>query len=528
MPSVSLTDHIARSNRLNNSGGCYPNALAHATTLAIMLKKLAKVDAKTRPAMTAVAMFMWLTQDWKQISMPKDIPDFVKISGATPCQENTFRTYFDGTLSWAEYARPCKYKKHIMYLWQPMPTYLNTFFQKFISVQSYDTPFLSPTGKVHLFELMKSTWKTPSTLTKHPRMHKDTFQHYFINCARADNTLGAIVRLQLIAPDKAHHTSAMYYQQLNSDRIRYKLFDAHNRYLSRLIDEARNAQLFAYFELFLKGVSINLIKASIKKAGYLSQPGEISQFELDTAQNGINKKRIPATLIGSLRSLEDNHVSQFFHELHTLVESAHQSTFVKAGSKNTQNVNKSALRDYYNYATYRIALLFIALTGARPTHSISILSVYYSDSDITFIKDKGRLRQLLLCDYLQQEINQYLLLQSVVRSQLNIHTELDELWYKCDEQNTPTPLTSRELRLFMAKVWPGIVPYQLRHFFCHCANSHTFSEKLFDQDIDRLMGHENLGERLGSDMLFPARFNAMKSYLNSLPERLGLKALTYV
>ena len=525
---MGISEHIARSNRLSNAGGRYPNALAHATTLAIMLIKLARVDAKARPAMTAVALFMWLTLGWKYISSASDIPDFIKISATKPCKKHTFRTFYDRTVSWAEYARPCKYKNRIVYLWQPMPTYLNVFFQRFISDHTYGTPFLNLKNKAHLFEIIKAAWKTPNTLKDNPRVNKNTFQHYFINCAQADNTLGAIVRSQLITNNRAHHSSAIYYQQLNTDRIRGKIFNAHNRYLSRLINAAKKAELHVYFELFLEEYSVNLINTSITEADYLSQPGEISQFELDITQNSRDKKRTPAILIGSARSLEDNHVSHFFQKVHTLVVNAKERVLAKGPRSKTYLANQSALRDYYNKATYRIALLFIVLTGARPTHSISILSIYYSGSDVVFIKDKGVLRQLILCDYLQQEIKQYLSLQSVIRTQLSIHTELDELWYTCSEKNIPKALTSRELRLFMHQIWPNVVPYQLRHFFSFCANSHMFSDKLYDNDIDRLMGHENLGERLGSDMLFSPRFEAIKGFLNTLPKRLGLKDLTYV
>lgn len=525
---MSKCTHIARSNRLNNAGGCYPDAMEHATTLAILLDKLAKVESKTRSAITVVALFMWLTLGWRKINSANDIPDFIKISGATPCKKYAFRTFYDGTVSWAEYAKPYKYKNRIVYLWQPMPTYLNAFFQSFISDQTYGTPFLNLKEKKHLFKLMKTAWKAPNTLKDNPRVNKDVFQHYFMNCARADNTLGAIVRSQLITNDKAHHSSAIYYQQLNTDRIRKKIFNAQNGYLSRLIDAARKAELHVYFELFLKKYSVNLINASIKEASYLSKFGEISQFELDTTQSGVNKKRIPAILIGSARSLEDNHVSLFFQKVHSLVVNAKEKVMVKGPRSKVYLANQSALRDYYNKATYRIALLFIALTGARPTHSISILSIYYSGSDVVFIKDKGVLRQLILCDYLKQEIKQYLSLQSVIRTQLSIHIELNELWYTCSGKNTPEALTSRELRLFMHQLWPGVVPYQLRHFFSYCANSHMFSDKLFDNDIDRLMGHENLGERLGSDTLFPARLDAMKHFLNTLPKRLGLEVLKYV
>jgi hypothetical protein len=525
---MSLSAHIARNNRLSNTGGCYPDALPYAVALAILLYKLAKVGTKTRPAMTVVTLFIWITQDWSLINKPSDIPDFIRVSGASPCRQYAFRNYFDGTVSWTEYARPCEYKNKITYLWQPLPTYLNSLFQKFISEQTYDVPFLTQKAKIALFELMSKPWKTPNKLKTYPRVRKDKLQNYFIKCAQTDNTLGAIVRAQLIAPHQAHHTSARYYQQQSSDRVRYKVFDAHNRYLSRLIDAARNTKIYTYFEVYLKGFSLNLIKDQHEKAKYLSLPGNIKQFELDTSQHGASKVCIPAIMLGSHRSLDDKDVSLFFQKLHKLVEDAKKNVFVKSENKKTQLANQSALRDYYNKATYRIALLFIVLTGARPTHSISILSAYYSDSDITFIKDKGRLRQLILCDYLQQEIKQYLSLQTVIRAQLNIHTELDELWYTCNERNRPVPLKSRALRLFMHEQWPGVVPYQLRHFFSHCANSHMFSSKLFDNDIDRLMGHENLGERLGSDTLSPKRFALMKDFLNMLAQRFGLEVLIHV
>ena len=55
-----------------------------------------------------------------------------------------------------------------------------------------------------------------------------------------------------------------------------------------------------------------------------------------------------------------------------------------------------------------------------------------------------------------------------------------------------------------------------------------FSNKLFDNDIDRLMGHENLGEQVGSDILSPRRFAVMKDYLNMLPQRIGLEAFIHV
>lgn len=65
---------LARKNRQRNAGGCYPDALPHAVTLAILLRKLARESPHDRPGMTVVALFLWLTQAWSESKMPRIFP----------------------------------------------------------------------------------------------------------------------------------------------------------------------------------------------------------------------------------------------------------------------------------------------------------------------------------------------------------------------------------------------------------------------------------------------------------------------
>ncbi|PFG45461.1 hypothetical protein ATG66_3752 [Vibrio sp. ES.051] len=509
---------VALKNREKNAGGCYPDALAHATTLAIMLRKLAREDPKDRSAMTVVALFLWLTQAWPDIHSPNDIPDFVKISGATPCREHAFRTYKDGALSWAEYVHRYRDGKKTHYLWQPFPTYLNALFQPLISAQSYETPFLRPKTKVRLFHIMKKKWRTPVSLNDYPRVRKDTFHQYLIDCALVDNTLTPIPRAQIVSPNRKHHKHADTYQRSDSDRVRYKLFDAYNRYLSRLVRAARNAKLSPHFDVFVGQHAINLIAEHPKIPPYLSQPGRITQTVLETVNGTQQSIRSPATPLGSQRYLEENAVIRFFNDLFVHLH------VLKPG----KSASKKQWVAYYNGATHRLALLFIVLTGTRPTHGISILAQHYWGGDMVFVKDKGRLRQIILCDYLQREIQHYRTLQSAVLSMWGPHPELDEMWFCLNDHGQPAPLSSRTLRQFMHQHCPGVVPYQLRHFFAQSAVNNVSSTRLLDQDIDRLMGHENLGEHLGSDVIFPDTFEAMKVYLNQYAERLGMQEFAYV
>ncbi|NVC92338.1 hypothetical protein FC650_01495 [Vibrio natriegens] len=509
---------LARDNRQQNAGGRYPDALAHATTLAILLRRLAREDPNDRPAMTGVALFLWLTQAWPDIHHPSDIPDLVKIAGSTPCRVHTLRTYKDGAFSWAEYAQGYHDGKTMQYLWQPFPTYLNVFFQPWISEQRYEAPLLSHKGKARLFHLMSKKWRTPAPLLDYPRVRKDVFHQYLIDCALVDNTLTAIPRAQLVSPNRRHHKHAESYQHSDSDRVRYKLFDAHNRYLSRLIRAARNTRLSPHFDVFIGHHAISLVAEHPKVAPYLTNSGRIAQTVLETSNGSHQNIRSPALPLGSRRHLDINAVIRFFDRLFTHVRAL----------KPQPPASKKQWVAYYNAATYRLALLFILLTGTRPTHGISLLAHYYSGGDIGFVYDKGRLRQILICDHLQHEIQQYRALQSAVCAMWGSSPVLDELWFCFDEHGQPERLSSRALRQFMHQHWPGVVPYQLRHFFAQSAVNHVSSTRLLDQDIDRLMGHQALGEHLGSDMIFPETVEAMKRYLNHYEAGLHLKELPYV
>ena len=99
---MSMYTHIARSNRLNNAGGCYPDAMEHATTFTILMIKLNKENKKDRLVMTIITLFLWLTQQWASIKSYKDIPNFTRISGTFNCQPFTFRTFTRGNNSWVE------------------------------------------------------------------------------------------------------------------------------------------------------------------------------------------------------------------------------------------------------------------------------------------------------------------------------------------------------------------------------------------------------------------------------------------
>ncbi|MGP4933522.1 hypothetical protein ACTXIM_16510 [Pseudoalteromonas nigrifaciens] len=521
---MSMFTHIAKSNRLNNAGGCYPDAMAHATTFTILMIKLNKEDKKDRLAMTIIALFLWFTQQWASIKSYKDIPNFTRISGTFDCQPFTFRTFTRGNNCWAEYAHEIKDNQHTYYVWQPIPRYLNCIFQPYLGDQRYNVPFLNDRVKQRLFKLINSRWKTPLALKTFKPARKNTFYRYISLCARADETLTPIPRKHLVKSVKAHHTSAICYQRLSSDRLRFKIFDAHNRYIGFLFEFIRKENLHSYFKVHLKSKTVNLITERLRDTPYenidpdLKHKGSMSQYKIIKTKGNSDHVAVSAIMLGSRRVPKDKDVTDFLNRIDSYVKQL----------KPTNRASRAQWLAYFNAVSFRIALLFIVLTGVRPTHSISLLSHYFSFTHITFVKDKGRLRQVILSDYLLREITHYTELKASLHSQLSLHDDLPELWYIYDKSETPTPLSARALRVFMNKHWAGVVPYQLRHYFAQCAHTIISLTPLTAQDIDRLMGHENTGEHLGSDIMFPKNIDVLKAYLNGLDQHIGVKELHYV
>ncbi|MGO2182513.1 MAG: hypothetical protein ACTH36_09385 [Pseudoalteromonas nigrifaciens] len=521
---MSIFTHIARSNRLNNAGGCYPDAMAHAITLTILMIKLNKEDEKDRLAMTIIALFLWLTQQWTNIKSYKDIPNFTRLSGKLDCQQFTFRTFSQGNNVWAEYAHEIKDNQRTYYVWQPVPHYLNCIFQPYISAKGYDVSFLNDRVKQRLFKMINSHWKTPQALKNFKPARKNTFYSYISLCARADETLTPIPRKNLVKSVKAHHTSAICYQRLSSNRLRFKIFDAHHRYIGFLFEFIRKENLHSYFKVHLKSKTVNLITEHTRVTPYesidpnLKHKGSMSQYKTIKTKKSSDYVAVSEIVLGSRRVPKDKDVTDFLNRIDSYVKQL----------KPTNRASRAQWLTYFNAVSFRIALLFIVLTGVRPTHSISLLSHYFSFTHITFVKDKGRLRQVILSDYLLKEITHYTELKTSLHSLLSLHDELPELWYIYDASETPTPLSARALRVFMNKHWAGVVPYQLRHYFAQCAHTIISLTPLTAQDVDRLMGHENTGEHLGSDIMFPKNIEVLKAYLNGLDQHIGVKELHYV
>ena len=514
---MSKEKEFQKKNRQKTAGGVMPSASDTAVSLAITFKKLTKSTLVKKESHCTLLLFihLWLTGQLDDIDHLDDIPDLKRVSTSNPCEAHCLRSYKDGNTSWVEYAQAYNTKSGVFYLWQPMPTILLPFFQTAISTLSYHTALLNKAEKARFFALLQARWKTPLSLKGHRRNRRNVFFRYFFHCTHLDPALSSLAKMVLTHPDKMHHQNVIAYQVEQSDRLRKKIFLAQNRYLDRIMRAINELNLSDHFIYLVGGQRKNLTETKVPVADYLAKNGFITAFHLVNQNNTKQYEAIPPLFIGCQRSVAEDEVVQFFIRLHNQVE---QVNFSK-------KMTIEQHREYYNGRTYQLAFQFMVLTGVRPTHAITIERRRCFGAEHVCVRDKGKWRQITLCAYLIEQIAQYQSLQKALTVHFPHHQPRQAMWYLINEDGDQQLLNASQLRSTMKALWPGVVPYQLRHFFAQCALTSPPPHHLATQQIDRLMGHANFGEHLGSHDYFPLTTIPLENYLNTLPKRLGLLQL---
>ena len=510
---------LKAKNRRKNAGGVMPDPHQTAVSLAIAFKKFTKSRLLIQDSdrMLLLFLYLWLTNQLENIINFNGLPDLQRVTTGAPCEAGCLRSYKEGNISWVEYAMPYQTSKGILYLWQPIPRVLQSLFQPLLSSLSYHTPLLSKIQKRTFYALLELRWKTPLLLRHYQRNRRNIFFNYFNYCIQVDPALSSLSKMVLLGTTKLQHQNAIAYQAEQSDRLRKKIYLAQNRYWQRIIEAINELDLKAFFSCTLLGKTKNLIAPLVPEASYLNQGGSITAYHLNTQNRSQQFEAIPSVIIGSQRSISEPKVVDFFARLHEEVEAHYLGS--------TMTVEQH--RQYYNLRTYELALQFIVLTGVRPTHAITIERHRSFAGERVCIRDKGRWREIIVCDHLQAQMSDYQILQQQLTLHFPHHQPNSAMWHLIDEQGEQLLLNARSLRLFMHKLWPGVVPYQLRHFFAQCALTSLPPHHLATHQIDRLMGHSEFGEHLGSDNQFPLSLVPLKNYLNNLASRIGLMGRTH-
>ncbi len=530
-----------RKNRNKQSGAPYPEAKLTVTSLARIFKNLNRPQRpiRKREKFSFVFIYLWLTGELaslrKQDNSAKisdyTLPDLFRQQAYKTCQKHAFRTVMHGSTSWVEYAVAYPAKDHLVYLWQPIPSRLNPFFQRFISQRDYERPFLSQKEKGELKTMIEQRWKQHGLDKLEQSVgRKDTLMNYFNICVQNDNRLSALPRHVLSHQHhRVHHNHARYYQKETSDRIRAKIFRAYERYLERLMFAIRALHFEEKFtvERRTKNRSgaerIYLVDTTLRQSAPKALSGpRIEQFEYREGESRPSTVQT-SLVIGSQRSTEVAILASFFRQLENDIHS--RATLIE------EDRSLEAFLSYYNLCTYHLTLCFLLCTGVRPTHHISIETGRYFPGKKASVCDKGQYREIFISEYLAEQIHQYQQLQQRLTTRLPAQGSplaQDVLWYLMDENKKAHCVSARHLREFLKQRGATFVPYSIRHTFAQFALTGTPSSPLSNSQIDRLMGHANVGENLGNDHVFPLHRQQLVEHVNHIAPNFNLRKVCYV
>ena len=521
---MSKLSAIKRNTRQRNSGGVYPEPMSVALTLLTALHRLKSRKHPTASKKISCCdrqlfyfVYLWLTGELADCRTADDIPTIDILTGSKPCKANALRRVRMNNISWVEYALAHQTHHGIKWQWQPLPNGLNAYFSHALT-QSTEHWQLSILEKETFIDWLTTKWRTPSSLLGRYRMRRDGFFGYFKTLANLDSGLSTLSKRALLGEEGLHHHSASAYQSQDSEQLRYEIFHAQTRYLNRLRQVLMEPKLEPMLNVPLP-ITANqrsLLHKNDPLPAYLSEPGRIAEFHLDLTKATKTYIKTPPLAIGSQRVLQVDKVRSFFRHLH------------QQGKQLTRpQYTATALRELVNFRASELALLFIVLTGVRPTHAITLKQTYCFNFQHAIVSDKGRWRSMRLPDYLQQAIQRFEQLKQQFNQFFPKHAPSTLLWYQINELGEPLLLTAKTLRHFMTHHWSKcfpndrVVPYQLRHFFAQHARA-ALDPVLSTQDVDQLMGHSSFGEHLGSDMHFPASQKKLNKHLNSISDFLQL------
>ena len=529
----------AKRNRLKNSGSVMPDRLSTNTALMKVFYQAQKRSHETNSGkLLLVLLYLWLTQlldDFFAQANDKpatvdNVPNCHRVRSSDACEAHRFKNHkFEDGKSWTYYARATTNRSgEKIFEWQPIPNSLIHIFKPFVSSQSYNVSWLTTIEKQQLLNLLQQKWRKPTEIEHFPAMRKQVFLTYITRCIRTDNQLSNLTKSLLLPADKLHHRHAAAYQQKNSEQIRAELFHAQDRYLNRLFTHANSLGVSKLLTLTFSSSS-NIGRTKLTNISLLNNnakrniPAEITSSKVGVSFHNkligedLEKYADKSIKYGSHRLIREGEIVTIFRHLHDEITSL----------KPNDKPSHEAFIRYHNLCANHIALLFILLTGMRPTHAISINKQSHYDYRHTTVSDKGFQREITICRYLRQQILHYIKLQQQLSSTLHLTNDLPWVWCLYDANSQAIAMSAKSLRQFLHQRTIKTVPYVLRHHFAQSAVT-SIIHKLTTHQIDRLMGHAEYGEHLGSDHLFPASIEQQNLFLNSLPARYGLRELKYV
>lgn len=493
-----MNKYIEKNNRKNAAGTVFPDA-------ALMMERLRYYyTSKLSNKQLVVLLAVWLQGSIKGVEKSKQFPNFYRLKSSHEAQENGLRIIKESAASWVEYSVAINEGE---YMWMPAPRALKALFWRVLQQCTYEKPLLSGLESDELWLFWKRKIIKNKANFGVKVAHKTVWGNYFRKYCQTDSRVSSNAKEAFLG--SLHHQASTAYQTQLIDTVRCSLYQMINRASDRLFIEADKWGKLSDFCREVAGHKV-LPERLEKEAGYLYEHHSlIPEINIQYKTHYRNISKVKGTRIGTKSAAELVSICNLFGALNTQIQRTYRQvhTFRE-------------LCEYHNLVVNTLALQMIALTGIRPTHQISPVISNLCGNSFT-IKDKGQSRNLLLNDFLQQQIQRYLLLSQKIQRSLMLNETPSHLLFLIDENLQTKPLTAKSLRRFMHSYCPNNVPYQLRKAHAQMLQKLNLPTHL----IDRVMGHTRSGEHDGSVSTFASEEKTILAALNKLPRLFKMELL---
>ena len=511
--------HIDKYNRQKAEGSPFLNPVEIISKWALIITAYDQTNRSTRDTLIVMLILMWLKGDFDWLKNQKLKTKFIYLTrshtsiGQVP--ENTcfIKTIFMGDKAWIEFTHHCKIREKEGNIWLLVPESYNDIVWRFIQKRENNETLFSPQDFDQLGYLLSTHTQYESPIKCHSIARLDVWKNYFKHCALRDERLANISKVALTSEDSISKKSTPYYLSKEDQNIRKDIFDFMNRAIKRLTTSVQSFELQHLFKLCTSGdntESTFIWKTNTETAKYITKTtNHIQNLEyskrsgyIETKPEYFGAKDIPAL----------DFCQKFLRERQIAVANLLPSKFA---------IKKDRIT-HHNELTLAFATYFIALHGARPTHSIGPKMDTF-DNNKVILKDKGSARELILSNFAKDQFISY----------VEHRTQIGQIWPELkqsqhllvlfDEHKQITPLNAKRLVSYLKKHTndPNFVSYLFRR---------SFSQFLDDIGCPtsispNLMGHANSGEQAGAAITLQKSTRLQLEYLNRIAILLDVRSL---
>ncbi|WP_068546674.1 hypothetical protein [Thalassotalea crassostreae] len=508
--------HVGEYNRSLTEGTPFQNEISIALRFALLCLNIKNKNQRNVRDQIVVLMLCWLKNNFSWVEGKEKVPTIIRTSDANLLDkdhQNTWyiRTVGDHHSGWVEYSHTSNVRDIACHVWLVVPHKLNHFLWAVIKEKEYESSLFKNACNelVSNFEKYK---KTKKGMFAHAIATFHQFANYLHTFLIKDELALKLAKNAQIAQDKLPNHMSGYYNNIETDSLRYILFHAFDRALTRISNALVSWELIDKLQIDIAENSHNQLSKTIaiidptydmppRLAECISVIPEFVQGKYVKKAGTIAPRTIGADFVPN-----ESQIGLFMDALFEKV------IHLRKLPNTIEN-----LCELHNTLTFSLACYTLILTGIRPSHAIGPDQTFVNKHGFC-IKDKGKARLIILCNFLAEQFAEY---EEHFKHISSIFPELrnqNAIFCTIESSGEVTPICASNIKKFVSGINPKLAPKHFRKAFSslmvtltHCSSTH----------LNHHMGHGNYGEQDGLKLTLNATNRKQQKYLNELADQLS-------